>query len=127
MAEAKLSNANDFRKAYQREFSTAKRTGVFDGIEDRLEKMAVTVFGEAVSDTANLGPPRSPIIVKCLHCGETYSSDGMVLAYRPHFQAPMVSLLGRDTEKLDPLWWCKNMRCTGAGLGFDIFPAKGGA
>jgi hypothetical protein len=120
----KLSDATDFRKAYQREFSIAKKTGVFDGIEDRLEKMAVTVFGEAKSEDDDFAPPAKPITVKCRHCGETYSSDKMQLAYRPQFQHPTVAyLLGKEVEKLTPMWWCKNLRCDGAWFGFDIHAA----
>ena len=120
----KLNDATDFRKAYQREFSIAKKTGVWDGIEDRLEQMAVSVFGPADGHEDGFGPPEKPINVKCLHCGDRYSSDEMVLAYRPQFQHPMVMMLGRDADRIGALWWCKNLRCDGAGLGFDIHPVK---
>lgn len=121
--EMKLSTADDFRKAYRREFSIAKKTGVWDGIEDRLESMAGEVFGPAKKEKDSFAPPEVSVKVKCRHCGQVYQSSEMVLTYRPQFQHPMVMMLGSDVDVLEPLWWCKNFRCDGAGYGIDIFPA----
>lgn len=123
-ATMKLSDATDFRKAYQREFSIAKKTGVWDGIEDRLEAMAVEVFGPAKKVKDSFAPPKVSVKAKCLHCGQTYQSREMVLAYRPQFQHPMVMMLGRDVEALEPLWWCRTLTCDGAGYGYDIRTAS---
>lgn len=66
-------------------------------------------------------PPAEPRMVKCLHCGQTYSSDEMRWEYRLHFQAAAVEEWKRDDAfDLEPLWWCKTKNCDGAGYGFDI-------
>ena len=59
--------------------------------------------GEALQDPC--GPPKQPCQVRCLHCGETYSSSEMV--WRKEGDGP-------------GLWFCPTEGCTGAGFDYDI-------
>lgn len=47
-------------------------------------------------------PPDVPVQVRCLHCGQVYSSDRI--------------------EWRDGFWSCPIPGCGGAGFGFDIHP-----
>lgn len=67
-------------------------------------------------------PPSKPKRVRCLHCGESYSSDEIKLEYRLKFREFEISLDNADI--IEPMWWCKNPDCDGAGYGYDIHPVK---
>lgn len=51
--------------------------------------------------------PKGARQVKCNHCGQTYAENEAVWGKRRGY---------------GPLWWCKTPNCTGAGIGWDIFP-----
>lgn len=89
----------------------------------RLEELAVNTFGKPDPEIAVMfSPPAQPIRVRCLHCGGRYLSDNMRLEYRPRMQAMVCEGMGQGTARLDPLWWCKNAYCDGAGFGHDVHP-----
>lgn len=46
--------------------------------------------------------------MRCLHCEDTFSEQAIVFEHR--HGSP------------DPLWWCPNPECDGAGVGYDIHP-----
>lgn len=104
----------------------AKKISVVLADEDRqLEDLAVRLFGpveKCVDD--GFGPPADAVRVECWHCGEKYNSNEMKRAYRPRFQAAITETVGRGFPRLDPLWWCKNDDCDGAGFGHDIHAVK---
>ena len=51
-------------------------------------------------------PPDDPCIVKCIHCGQEYSSDEIVWCQ----------------EGDQGFWCCPKEGCGGTGFGCDIFP-----
>lgn len=55
-------------------------------------------------------PPEQPCQVRCLHCGQEYSSDRII--WRP--------------EGDQGFWCCPVEGCGGMGFGFDIFPVDAG-
>jgi hypothetical protein len=55
--------------------------------------------------------PGSTRIVRCLHCGQSYSEDKVVYGLKP-----------AASSMDEPLWWCPTPRCDGAGVGCDIHP-----
>lgn len=57
------------------------------------------------------GPPENACEVRCLHCGQKYSSSRIV--WNPD-RGP------------DGLWSCPVPECDGAGFGFDIHPIDSG-
>lgn len=66
-------------------------------------------------------PPAEPVEVKCLHCGEVYSSD-KITYYRKRGMRNYDSRTRRMTAVA--LWFCPTIGCDGAGFGFDIHPTK---
>lgn len=56
-------------------------------------------------------PPKEPCECYCLHCGRTFSSEGI------WFQR----VIG-DRHGLEGFWMCPTPNCSGAGFTFDIFP-----
>ena len=57
------------------------------------------------------GPPATPILVHCIHCGEEYES------YRIQWR------IETDSDgKPHGFWCCPIPGCDGKGFGFDIFP-----
>lgn len=94
--------------------------------DDRLERAAVSAFGEPDPLTYRDGfePPAEPAEVECWHCGDRYQSSEMRLRYKPRMQGAVVSALGNGFRSLSPLWWCKNADCDGGGFGHDIHPVK---
>jgi len=56
-----------------------------------------------------MGPPRMPVEVYCIHCGNVYMSDR--IQWQP------------DSESFDGgTWVCPIDGCDGAGFCFDIYP-----
>ncbi|HEX8911816.1 MAG TPA: hypothetical protein VF796_05610 [Humisphaera sp.] len=56
-------------------------------------------------------PPADPCECHCLHCGRTFSSDGI------WFQRVI-----NDPQGFEGFWMCPTPNCSGAGFTFDIFP-----
>jgi len=52
-------------------------------------------------------PPDEPVMVRCLHCGQEYSSEQI------HWE--------RQADGTG-MWVCDTPGCSGAGFEFDIFP-----
>lgn len=98
--------------------------------EKLVEDACVAEFGKpdpAAEPNDLFRPPVEPVEVKCLHCNGVYRSDEIVLQYRLRMQLHLVALQLREygeVREMEPLWWCKDPACDGAGFGFDIFPAK---
>lgn len=61
------------------------------------------------------GPPKEPIAVFCLHCGEEFESWQIVWKPRPNE-------FGEATDSMQGDWCCPTDGCDGVGFGFDIFP-----
>ncbi|MGR9384873.1 hypothetical protein [Rhizobium leguminosarum] len=119
--------SHQFRDVYAALMTDA--SGKIDVIRNKvdadLEELAVRLFGRAESrEDDGFGPPAEPVRVHCWHCGGRYSSSEMVRAYRPRFQGAISETVGRGFARLDPLWWCKNADCDGAGFGHDIHVVK---
>lgn len=118
MAAAKL-----FKRAYQNSFdqAAAKIDAIRASLDTELEAMAVATFGPIVpADETLFAPPALPVRIHCWHCDTKYLSDKMRLEYRPRMQAAVVDGLGEGLANLQPLWWCKNAECDGAGFGHDL-------
>jgi hypothetical protein len=63
----------------------------------------------ALPEDDPMGPPKIPVEVECIHCGNTYMSDQ--IRWQPDPQGP------------DGGWWvCPIEGCDGAGFCFDIYP-----
>lgn len=56
-------------------------------------------------------PPTEPCECHCLHCGRTFSSEGI------WFQKVI-----NDPQGFAGFWMCPTANCSGAGFTFDIFP-----
>jgi len=56
-------------------------------------------------------PPAEPCECHCLHCGRTFSSEGI------WFQKVI-----NDPQGFPGFWMCPTPNCSGAGFTFDIFP-----
>jgi hypothetical protein len=120
-----------FRKQFRALYKASMKehpVGDDAAIKDLFEKVeaaAIEHFGpiEEHQDDG-FGPPPSDIEVECRHCRQKYLSSEMVRQYRPGVQANIVGMLGKDADQLDPMWWCKNFKCDGAGFGYDIFPVE---
>jgi hypothetical protein len=59
----------------------------------------------------SFAPPTDPCECHCLHCGRTFSSDGI------WFQRVI-----NDPQGFKGFWMCPTPNCSGAGFTFDIFP-----
>ena len=59
----------------------------------------------------SFAPPTEPCECHCLHCGRTFSSEGI------WFQKVI-----NDPQGFDGFWMCPTPNCSGAGFTFDIFP-----
>jgi hypothetical protein len=59
----------------------------------------------------SFAPPTEPCECHCLHCGRTYSSEGI------WFQRVI-----NDPQGFKGFWMCPTANCSGAGFTFDIFP-----
>jgi hypothetical protein len=59
----------------------------------------------------SFAPPTEPCECHCLHCGRTFSSDGI------WFQRVI-----NDPDGFKGFWMCPTANCSGAGFTFDIFP-----
>ncbi|QOV91944.1 hypothetical protein [Humisphaera borealis] len=59
----------------------------------------------------SFAPPTEPCECHCLHCGRTFSSQGI------WFQKVI-----NDPQGFDGFWMCPTPNCSGAGFTFDIFP-----
>ncbi len=119
--------AHPFKTAYDTILNEAKAKvdAIRVAVDQDLEKLAIEQFGPVdPSKNDGFGPPAEPCLVTCLHCDETYQSSEMQQAYRPHMQDTWVEGMGHGCGPLEPLWWCKNSDCDGAGYGHDIHPAK---
>lgn len=87
------------------------------------EELAIAAFGPVIGHNDDgFGPPAEPVEVCCMHCRLQYSSSEIVRQYRPAYQDGNVSMLGKELEVLEPMWWCKKFNCDGAGFNFDIHP-----
>lgn len=93
-----------------------------------LEALAIKNFGAVESHADDgFGPPVEPCRVECLHCGEKYSSSELRRMYRPRMQHAVTELLSDGVEGVDglsPLWWCRDLECSGAGFGHDLHRVK---
>ena len=122
MAAAKL-----FKRGYSAAMTAAelKVSAIRSALDFDLERMAVNAFGAPdPAKEPHFAPPATPVRVHCWHCGGKYLSDKMRLEYRPRMQAVGVENLGQGFVALEPLWWCKNDTCDGAGFGHDIHITK---
>jgi hypothetical protein len=63
---------------------------------------------EALRDL--MAPPRSPIEVLCIHCGQTF--DSARIEWREH----------QHGNRRRGFWCCPMPDCDGMGFGFDIWP-----
>lgn len=107
-----MSKAKMFQRAH---------AAIMKDLDERLEALAVNTFGPADSHPADqYSPPERPVKVRCNHCGERYLSNKMRREYRPRMQFLVVGMLAEEVQELEPLWWCKNSDCEGAGYGFDL-------
>ena len=59
----------------------------------------------------SFAPPTEPCECHCLHCGRTFSSEGI------WFQQVI-----NDPQGFKGFWMCPTPNCSGAGFTFDIFP-----
>ena len=59
----------------------------------------------------SFAPPTVPCECHCLHCGRTFSSEGI------WFQQVI-----NDPQGFKGFWMCPTPNCSGAGFTFDIFP-----
>jgi hypothetical protein len=57
------------------------------------------------------GPPKVPVLVACLHCGEEY--DSSLIEWRR-------VIVGQG--RIQGFWCCPIAECGGVGFGFDILP-----
>lgn len=116
-----------FRRAYDDATNEAEYRSrkIWNDTSANLERLAVSMFGNPnPSKGDDFAPPKTPVQVECLHCGEKYSSSEMRLEYRPIMQHPTIQAFGEIVQGLSPLWWCKNALCDGAGFGFDIHEVR---
>lgn len=67
---------------------------------------------EALDDC--MKPPKEPVLVHCLHCGQEYESYEII--WMPHADPT------DDEHRLPGMWCCPVEGCDGAGFCFDIFP-----
>lgn len=69
-------------------------------------------------------PPKTPVMVRCLHCAEEYLSSEMKLEYRLRYQLSTIHIEAEDLspDPIVPLWWCRDPDCDGGGFGFDLQP-----
>ena len=59
----------------------------------------------------HFAPPTEPCECHCLHCGRTFSSEGI------WFQRVV-----NDPQGFEGFWMCPTANCSGAGFTFDLFP-----
>jgi len=123
-----MSKAKMFRRAHDAAMKEAMKEAMTKVAEIRadldakLEALAVNTFGPVGSFPADqFGPPATPVKLKCLHCDGRYLSSKMRREYRPRMQAAVVEGIGQGLAALEPLWWCKNADCDGAGFGHDLY------
>ncbi|MFH5806572.1 hypothetical protein [Alienimonas sp. DA493] len=69
---------------------------------------------EAVASRDPFGPPRTPVEVGCLHCGQRYRSD------RIWFDEDAAGPPGPDGRR--GFWACPTDGCGGIGFTCDIWP-----
>jgi hypothetical protein len=122
-----MSKSKTFRVTYHEVMTGATEAVrmIREAADKELEALAVSMFGPAEEcDDDGFGPPPEPCRVTCWHCGEKYNSSEMKREYRPRSQGAMSEAVGNGFSRIDPLWWCRNGDCDGAGFGHDIHPVK---
>lgn len=92
-----------------------------DNFIDQCEALAVFSYGKVGSgDDDDFKPSPDPVKVECWHCGAVYMSGELRYEYRPLMQFAIIE----NGIKLEPLWWCRDRTCDGAGFGHDIHRTK---
>ena len=89
------------------------RVGAPAGAEP-VEAGETAEAGEAAESHDPLGPPRTPVEVGCLHCGQVYRSDRIWFDERGDGPAGPGGRRG--------FWACGTAGCDGIGFAFDIWP-----
>lgn len=65
-------------------------------------------------------PPKTPVAVRCMHCNAKYQSSKIKYEYRLENRVTAITAVPTTDAQIEPMWWCKDEDCDGAGFGFDI-------